>query len=152
MARLLDLPDARVEIAVVGDPSPAHALYELADAHDAGLVIVGRTRFGPAGRIYPGATPERLRHGISRPLAVVPEGFRQQGEPRRLGVAYADTPEGVAALAAATSVARALDALLELIAIVPGADARRTDERLAELVDSLSPGVRAEAVRLGGDP
>jgi nucleotide-binding universal stress UspA family protein len=173
MSRLLDLPDERVEIAVIADPSAARALHELAEQRRADLVIVGHTHSGRAGRVVPGATAERLLHGAPCPVAVVPEGYRDRppAEPRRIGVAHTDTPESVAALAAAVSAARALGTRLEVISVLSPtlyesapmmggptpekmhADAQRyVQTQLERIVNGLREELWAEAVQLEGDP
>jgi nucleotide-binding universal stress UspA family protein len=173
MSRLLDLPDERVEIAVIADPSAARALHELAEQRRADLVIVGHTHSGRAGRLVPGATAERLVHGAPCPVAVVPEGFRDRPltAPRRIGAAYTNTPESVAALAAAASAARALGTRLDVIGVVPQAlyetspmrgepnasemradAARYVHRRLEKIVNGLGDEVWAEAVKLEGHP
>ena len=173
MSRLLELPDERVEIAVIADPSTARALHELAEQRRADIVIVGHTHSGRAGRVVPGATAERLVHGAPCPVAVVPEGFRDRplAEPRRIGAAYTDTPESVAALAAAVSAARALGARLDVIGVLPQAlyetppmrgepsasqmradAARYVQASLEKIVNGLRDEIWAEAVKLEGDP
>jgi nucleotide-binding universal stress UspA family protein len=167
---LLELPEERVERIVTANMSPAHALHDAAGETDAALVVVGRTRHGHAGRIVPGATAERLLHGAPCPVAIVPDGYRDRPESaiRRVGVAYVDTPEGRAALAAAAGVARAFQARLEVISAVSydSAHARlgltpddlhapTTDYvrgRLESVVNALRADQWAEAVLLDGDP
>jgi len=166
------LPDERSQIRVVANPSPAHALHDLADAERATLVIVGSTHTGRAGRVLPGGTGERLLHGTPCSVAVVPKGYREQaGDPiRRIGVAYDDTAEAKAAFAAAVDLARALGAELEVISVVstesfaspalmggPSVAMIREDvERhvqatLDEVVASVPEGIAATAVRLTGN-
>ena len=59
-----DLGDELVEIKAVANPSPAHGLHTLAEQEDAGLIVVGSTHTGRAGRVLPGSTgraaPARL--------------------------------------------------------------------------------------------
>jgi nucleotide-binding universal stress UspA family protein len=173
MSRLLDLPEGRTEIVAAAEPSAAHALYELAEQRRADLVVVGHTRSGRAGRIFPGATAEKLVHGAPCPVAVVPEGFRDRppAEPRRIGAAYTDTPESVAALAGAVSAARALGTRLDVIGVLPQAlyetppmrgepsasemradAARYVLTSLEKIVTGLRDEIWAEAVKLEGDP
>jgi nucleotide-binding universal stress UspA family protein len=173
LRELLDLPDERVDVVAIANPSAAHALHDLAEQRKADLVIVGHTHSSRAGRIVPGATAERLLHGAPCPVAIVPEGYRDRplAEPRRIGVAYMDSPEGVAALAAAVSAARALGTRLEVINVLSHAmyetapmlggptpdEMRAGAERyvqsaLEKIVNGLREEIWAEAVRLGGDP
>lgn len=174
MSALLEgIPAERVRTVVVAEPSPAHALHDLAEAHQASIVVVGATRTGHAGRVLPGATAERLLHGAPCPVAVVPEGYRTAGDfsIRRIGVACTASKEAKAAVAAAVEVARALGAELEVIGVVcvdlygtsammggrsyvvSGDDIERSvQEELDALVVGLPADVKAEAVVLEGDP
>ena len=114
------LNDDETLIRVIADPSPAKALHHLAHAEQAALVIVGSSLTGRAGRVLPGSTGERMLHGAPCSLAVVPKDYRKHADQpiRRIGVAYNDTDEARAALASAVSLARVLDAELEIIGIV----------------------------------
>jgi len=105
---------------VAPDPSPAHALHRLADSERAALVIVGSTHTGRAGRVFPGSTGERLIHGSPCAVAVVPTDYRKHvARPiKRIGVAYHPSDEGRAAVSAATELARALSAELEVIGVM----------------------------------
>jgi nucleotide-binding universal stress UspA family protein len=107
-------------IAVVAEPSPAKALHRMAEAERAALVIVGSSHTGRVGRVFPGSTAERLLHGSPCAVAVVPMDYRTHANDaiRRIGVAYNDTDESRAAVAAAVALARALQAELVVIGIV----------------------------------
>ena len=59
--------------------SAAHALHELSETEDAGLLVVGSTRRGAVGRVLPGSTAQRLMHGAPCPLAIVPAGWEAGG-------------------------------------------------------------------------
>ena len=74
--RLEGIPDERAQIRIIANPSPAHALHDLADAERAALVVVGSTHTGHAGRVLPGSTGERLLHGAPCSVAVVPKDYR----------------------------------------------------------------------------
>ena len=65
-------------------------------------MIVGSSHTGRAGRVLPGSTGERLLHGSPCSVAVVPKDYRTHADQpiRRIGVAYNDTDEARAALAA----------------------------------------------------
>ena len=47
-----------------------------------GLIVVGSTHTGRAGRVLPGSTAERLLHGSPCPVAVAPKGYRGARWPR----------------------------------------------------------------------
>jgi nucleotide-binding universal stress UspA family protein len=98
--------------------SAPHALHEAAEELDAGLLVVGSSQRGRAGRLLPGSTAERLMHGAPCPLAIVPPGWTAGGGLRTLGVAYADTTEGRRALDSAVALARRAGAKLRVLTAV----------------------------------
>jgi nucleotide-binding universal stress UspA family protein len=103
----------------VADVSPAHALHVLADKTNAALVVVGSTHRGPVGRVLPGSTAERLLHGATCAVAIVPHGYRsrEDGEIRTIGVGYDASRESLSALDAACDLARRFDAALRVIRV-----------------------------------
>jgi nucleotide-binding universal stress UspA family protein len=172
-ALLTNIPAERIHTAVVANPSPAHALQDLAELEHASIVIVGSTHTGRAGRVLPGATGERLLNGAPCAVAVVPQGYASHTQPaiRRIGVAYDGSAEAKAAVAAAADAARALGAELELIDVVsaetygtpalmggPSYNLLRQDIEqhvqgdLDSIVLGLPAGVKGKGVRLAGDP
>jgi len=153
--------------------SPPHALHRLADEHDAALVVVGSTHRGPIGRVLPGSTAERLLHGATCPVAIVPRGYRArpQGEIRTIGVGYDASDESRAALAAACELARRFRAALRVIRIFDSTEVgtpglavgpayaevyKDVEERqradLDRCVAGLPQDIGAEGVFLGGAP
>ena len=145
---LLDRAAAGVEgsrpsTEAIADPSPPHALHALAERDGAALVVVGSTRRGPAGRVVPGSTGERLLHGSPCPVAIVPRGYADAGPIRTVGVGYDGSDESEAALAAAYQVARRFDADLRVIRIF---DATRVGTPALMTI----PGVRDRARGLRG--
>ena len=151
----------------------APALHELAHSEHAALVIVGSTHTGRVGRVLPGSTGERLLHGSPCSVAVVPKDYREHARDpiRRIGVAFNDSEEANAAVAAAATLAQALGAELEVISVVspdtystPAAMSaassaslrvdveRHVQERLDELVAGLPEGVNAHGVLGDGGP
>ena len=164
-ARLEGFPDDRSSIRIVANPSPAHALHDLAAAEHASLVVVGSTHTGTAGRVLPGSTGERLLHGSPCAVAVVPTDYRNRPDQpiRRIGVAYNATEEAKAAVHAAAELAYALEAELEVIGVVSaesfGTPAlmggpseatlrpdveRHVQESLDEIVATVRPGVEVK--------
>jgi nucleotide-binding universal stress UspA family protein len=102
-----------LETRAVAGASPARVLHDCADAHGAGLLVLGSTHRGVIGRIALGSTADRLLHGATLPVAVAPLGFaeRMRGIDR-VGVAFVDTEEGYEALRAAAALATACGAEL----------------------------------------
>ncbi len=165
--------ESRMRIRIAANPSPAHALHDLAEADRAELVVVGSSHTGHLGRVAPGSTAERLLHGAPCAVAVVPYGYRTRtAQPiRRIGVAYDGSAEATDAVAAAVELARAFGAELELIGVVsgsiyaasgmmggavyapPAADLERdVQEDLDAVLASLPADITAECVCLAGDP
>jgi nucleotide-binding universal stress UspA family protein len=156
---------------VVADVSPAHALHVLADERGAALVVVGSTHRGPIGRVAPGSTAERLLHGATCPVAIVPRDYgHNTGEIRTIGVGY-DASESLAALDAACELARRFRATLRVIRVfdatevgTPGlcfgpayADVyqEREERQSADLercVSELPADITAEAAFLASSP
>jgi nucleotide-binding universal stress UspA family protein len=156
----------------IADPSPPHALHALAVRTGAALVVVGSTHRGPAGRVVPGSTGERLLHGSPCPVAIVPRGYAGDGSVQTIGVGYDASDEAAAALATACELARRFGAALRVIRVfdathvgnpalmtIPGPyenmheeyEARQR-EGLNEAVEALPAEVRAEAVFVAGNP
>ena len=165
--------DEAVEVRSIANPSPAHALHELAEKYDASLIVVGSTHTGRARRVLPGSTAERLLHGSPCPVAVAPKGYTQRlgDKPGIIGCGYDGTPSAQHALRAAHQIAAATEARLRVIrAFKPLAydtppgnvakDGIAYNDRLAERAsDELDAAVaktkgepRAEAFFAVGDP
>jgi nucleotide-binding universal stress UspA family protein len=93
--------------------SVAHALHQKASDVGAGLIIVGSTHRGAVGRVTLSTTADRVLGRAPCPVAVAPRGFRDEGAvPRRVGVAFVDTPGGRSALRAGVAIARCTGASL----------------------------------------
>jgi nucleotide-binding universal stress UspA family protein len=174
MSELLsNLAGDRIHTAAVANPSPPHALHDIAEAEGASIVVLGSTHTGRAGRVMPGSTAERLLHGAPCAVAVVPEGYREHAHPAisRIGVAYNGTSESKAAVVAAAEAAAALDAELTVIGVIeadiygapamtggPSYNVLREDieaqirSNLDAVVASLPEGVRGVVACLEGDP
>jgi nucleotide-binding universal stress UspA family protein len=169
---LTDLDPERVRTSVIPRRSPAHGLHDLAAALEAELLVVGSSHVGAAGRVMPGSTGERLLHGATCPVAIVPKDYRNAPHDLgRIGVAYDATPEADAALLAAMAVTRAMDAQLRVIRVLDptgfatsamigttgyGFTTAAIEEEVrgemeAAVLD-LPPEVSAEGVVVTGDP
>jgi nucleotide-binding universal stress UspA family protein len=171
--RLEGIAAERLRIRITANPSPAHALHDLAEAEHAEIIVVGSSHTGRLGRVAPGSTGERLLHGAPCAVAVVPHGYRTRAGQsiRRIGVAYDGSKEADAAVTAAVELSRALDAELEVIGVVApeaysatammgglsSVPLREDIERsiqagLDSVVAGLPADVTGESVRLEGDP
>jgi nucleotide-binding universal stress UspA family protein len=103
------------EVRALPGTSAPRALHGAAEEFDAGLLVIGSTTRGRAGRLLPGSTAERLMHGAPCPLAVVPCDWKPGGGVKTIGVAYIDTPEGHEALDGAVALARRAGAKLRVL-------------------------------------
>jgi nucleotide-binding universal stress UspA family protein len=111
--------DEAVEIEAIPNPSSAHGLHALAEKLDAGLIVVGSTHTGRAGRVLPGSTAERLLHGSPCPVAVAPKGYAHEAttEPGIIGCGFDGTPASERALETAHRIAAATGARLRAIRV-----------------------------------
>jgi nucleotide-binding universal stress UspA family protein len=105
---------------LVKNMSAAHALQELAEQEDAGIIVVGSSHTGRLGRVLPGSTAERLLHGAPCPVAVVPLGYRTHATSAHpvVGCAYRPTEDGAGALGAAEELALALSGSLRVMQVI----------------------------------
>jgi nucleotide-binding universal stress UspA family protein len=117
--------------------SAAHGLADLAEDVEAAVVIVGTTQETGLTRALLGSSTERLLHGATAPVTVVPSGWRQSALDRisSIGVAYVDTRDGREALRMAVRVAQRIPARLTLYSVLGQSSERfsylvgRTDEQ-----------------------
>jgi nucleotide-binding universal stress UspA family protein len=176
--RALEAEDVEAESRRVKSSSAARALHEAAEAEDAGLLVVGSSRRSPVGRVLLGSTAERLMHGATCPVAVVPQRWEPSGGLSTIGVAYVDSDEGRAAMRAGHALARRTGAAVRLIAVVEhefgmhleteptlAGRAEKTDledveglrrveaeKHLRDVVATLHNGVEVEVDAFIGDP
>lgn len=106
-----------IDVRELASTSAARALYEAAEAEDAGLLVVGSTRRGTVGRVLLGSTAERLMQGAPCAIAVVPHEWEPRGGPKTIGVAYVDTAEGHEAVRAAHALALRAGAMLRVLTV-----------------------------------
>jgi nucleotide-binding universal stress UspA family protein len=99
------------------DVSVPRALHDFARKQGSGLIVVGSTKRGRAGRVLPGSTAERVLHGAECAVALAPKGYRRRPI-ETVAVGFLDTPEGHAALAAAYELARRAGAKLRAISVL----------------------------------
>jgi nucleotide-binding universal stress UspA family protein len=143
--------------------NPARGLHMLAEAAEAAALVVGSTRRGRFGQVYPGSVGEQLLQGATCPVGIAPRGFTEDPCLDTVGVGYEGPGESERALGYASRLAERLDANLTLLTVGPRygpLDAlfesteagratlrRRVDHGLAEVPGS----VRAEASVREGD-
>jgi nucleotide-binding universal stress UspA family protein len=104
----------------VASTSAAHGLADLAEDVEAVLVIVGTAQETGLTRALLGSSTERLLHGATVPVTVVPPGWRKSAPDQisRIGVAYIDTREAREALRMAVRVALRIPAQLTLYTVL----------------------------------
>ena len=122
-----DLEAVQAVVSEVGGPEVQHleassapaGLHEVIEQQEAQLVVLASSQQGRLGRLVPGATGHRLLSGSPVPIAVAPVGYHDNpSDLRRIGCGVAaDAAQASPVLAWAGSVARRLDASLELIAV-----------------------------------
>jgi nucleotide-binding universal stress UspA family protein len=117
--RRSSLGDQTVAIRAIPDVSSARGLHELAEQENAGLVVVGSTHTGRAGRVLPGSTAERLLHGSPCPVAVAPKGYAQRSsdELAVIGCGYDASLSAAHALETAHRLAMTTGARLRVIRV-----------------------------------
>jgi nucleotide-binding universal stress UspA family protein len=162
-----------VETHVVGSPSVAWGLQDLAESEQAGLVVVGSSHRGRIGQVLMGTVSDRLFHGSPCAIAVAPRGYSEQTDPalRVIGVAFDATPESRSALAEAARLGEAAAATLRIFAVVEshiyygyaaqsGGYTRtevfqsmreHLEREIAEALEELPRGLRASGEVLSGE-
>ena len=125
--------DARAELAeevanaghtarvrVLGDSSPARALHRVAEEEGAGLIVVGSTRRGIAGRVLAGDHAAGTLHVSPCPVAVAPVGFagREVLAVTRIGVGFDGRAESRHALDFAIGLARGCEATIKVRSVI----------------------------------
>jgi nucleotide-binding universal stress UspA family protein len=108
--------DIRAEFRALPGSSAARSLHEAAEQLDAGLLVVGSaTQHHAVGDLLHGSVTDRLLHGATCPVAVVPADWESGGGVAVVGAAYTDTPEGHEALRGAVTLARGAGAKLRVL-------------------------------------
>jgi nucleotide-binding universal stress UspA family protein len=155
-----------VETRAFGGGSPAWVLTDLAECHEADLIVVGSPHRGAIGRTLIGSVAEGVLHGAPCAVAVAPRGYAGVGHgPLALiGVAYDGTPEAKAALERARDLAQETGAAVRVLTVVappvalPGVagyvpvEPPAPDAVLAEGVRELGGEIAAEGRKLDGPP
>jgi nucleotide-binding universal stress UspA family protein len=146
LARCLgDALSQSLELVQVVEP---RGLQDLARDCEAGLIVLGSSVRGPAGRVLIGSVAEDLLTRAPCTVAVAPAGYAASAErhvPRLIGVGYDDTPEARLALDFALTIARATGAALRLWCVVAptGAEGAHPD-RCAEFTQYVHGIARRE--------
>jgi nucleotide-binding universal stress UspA family protein len=138
-----------IEYRALPDTNLARGLHDAATAVRARLLVVGSA--GP--RALPGSLVERIMHGVSCPVAVVPHGWESAAECTMIGVAYTDHMEGRNALRGAHAIACRGHATLRVVSAVQDASADGISVGGAvQRALAVEGDVRAEMTIVEGDP
>jgi nucleotide-binding universal stress UspA family protein len=117
---------SQARLAMPGDVAAAfvrHAarsaptgVLEVAEEHDASLVVVGSSSAGSFGHVVLGSVSDRLLHSAHAPVALAPRGFRVRPglRVRRVTAAYGGGEAADALAVAAAAVAARVGASLRL--------------------------------------
>jgi nucleotide-binding universal stress UspA family protein len=138
--------DVLVSVRAVGAlSSPAGALHQLAEREDASVLVLGSSRRGTVGRVFPSAVTDRLLHGAPCPVAIAPSGYSMADVldgVALIGAAYVDSADGQTALAMAKRLADAADGKVRVLTVA---------EPLGTLVAGNLAGTELELARQGID-
>jgi nucleotide-binding universal stress UspA family protein len=91
-------------------------LLEVAEEHDASVIVVGSASDGVLGRVALGSVSHRLLHSSPIPVALPPRGYRCKGDLRvtRVTAAFGGSPGANDLVVAAAAVAARVGASLRL--------------------------------------
>jgi nucleotide-binding universal stress UspA family protein len=106
------------ETLALGATSAPRALDLAAVEIGAALLVVGSGAHGRPGRVAHGSTALRLLNGAPCAVAIVPRDWDGARVPRTIGAAFAETPEGHAAVRDAHALARRSGAVLRVATAV----------------------------------
>ena len=144
MSRLLELPDERVGVSVIADPSPARALHAAAEAERARRSSSSAIRIpAPPAGSSPGRPPSACSTGRRAPWPSCPTGTATcpGARPARRRRLHGHAPRAWRRSPPAAAAARALHARLEVIGVAPP----RTLRDSADAGGPSSSQMRAEA-------
>ncbi len=112
--------EVSAELVSVAALSPGGGLHEQAEEMHADLLVVGSSTRGAFGRIMVGDDTRAALNGAPCAVAVAERGYADHPTPfAKIGVAYNDSPESAAALAAAREVAESTRAQIHVLQVVP---------------------------------
>ncbi len=109
------------EFTALPADSASRGLHDLLERAPGAMAVLGSHKTRGVRRTAPGSTADRLLQGAPAPVCLVPWDYEQQpADPvRRIAVAYVDTADARAALAAAVDMARELGAEIQLVSVLP---------------------------------
>lgn len=140
--------------AVAADSAP-RGLHEAMETAGPGAVaVIGSRNTKGIRRTSPGSTADRVLAGAPGSVVLVPWDYEEAPQPqvRRIAVAYIDTADGRAALAAARAHAEEVGASIDLVTVLPdtlvrpslGEPRRFAEEQRRDFVASLEAAARGD--------
>ena len=152
-------PGVPVRVREVLAASATRGLSELVEAVEADLAVVGSSSHAAPGCVAIERTAGRVLAGAPCAVAIPPAGARDAGPFRHIGVAFDNSPEAHAAVAAAYGLARRDGAAVTLVRALPalpaapsGAAPGPREQRLARLRAQEELDAVAEAAPAGVNP
>lgn len=123
-----------LELRLLSDRSPVHALQRLTEKEQAVALVIGSSHRGRVGRVCRGGIGKRLLSSAICPLVIAPPSYARRESPSfaTIGCAFDGSDESRLAARASARIAEAADAALVLIAV---------HERLSFSEVSVSGGV-----------
>jgi nucleotide-binding universal stress UspA family protein len=117
--------------------SAAAGLLEVAEHHDASIIVVGSSSHGGPGHVSLGSATGRLLHSSPRPVALAPRGFRSRPDARvtRVTAAFGGTHDDL--VVAAAGVAARVGASLRIASFAVHAHAPYTSGVGTEADDAM---------------
>lgn len=107
------------ELVLSGSSSVGRGLHELAEAHDADLIVIGTCRRGLLGRVLIGDDTRAAMNGAPCAVAIAPGGYsRRPVVMHEIGVGYDGSPESEHALRIARTLAAAKATRLSAMEVV----------------------------------
>lgn len=119
LERESDASGVVAELTGMASSSVGGGLHQLAEDCGADLLVVGSCRRGSVGRLLRGDNSRGSLSDAACAVAIAPHGYAERSRQiKMIGVAYNDTPESEAALAAARSLAPRLGASVQAPTVV----------------------------------
>ena len=138
-----------MEYRALASANVARGLHEAAESARASLLVVGSAR-PRAPRALPGSLVERIMHGVSCPIAVIPYGWDEGIGWNVIGAAYIDSREGREALKGAHALARRARATLRVVTAVRAAVGAA--DAVQRVIATLERNVPVETTTVEGNP
>lgn len=156
----------KFEVSAIAGGTAAEGLRAIATDASADLIAIGSTHRGLVGRVLLGSVGERVLDGAPCAVAIAPRGLASRNfKPRRVLVGCDGSPESLAAVKLAGTVAAANDSQLTLLGVVEmrftlaglprptePAEVARLEQALEHAASSLPPALAPTIREVHGVP